>query len=90
MNAITCQTCGTEVVRGRAHIRSVSFGQVGWCDRCWSLRPASRVAASHVAAPRVPAPRRPLVTVPQHRRGGPDPFAAGVPALHGDRGGAGS
>lgn len=36
MNTITCQSCGTEVARGHAHIRSIRFEQVGWCRPCWT------------------------------------------------------
>lgn len=40
MNTITCEDCGTQVLRAHAHIRSICFVQLGWCQRCWAVRTA--------------------------------------------------
>jgi len=53
MNTINCQDCGAGVVRGRAHLRSVRFVQVGWCRPCG-------VPSEDAARVNVPAPRRSL------------------------------
>jgi hypothetical protein len=38
MNTITCEDCGARVVRAHAHIRSICFVHVGWCQQCWTIR----------------------------------------------------
>lgn len=40
----TCTTCGDPIPNGTAHIRSVSFEQVAYCDFCHLIRQAEAFA----------------------------------------------
>lgn len=37
MGTCTCVNCQGLVLRTEAHIRSVAFRQVAYCDPCWNL-----------------------------------------------------
>lgn len=45
-----CAECGESIPNGQAHIRSISFEQVAWCDLCWKIREGNALISTWAAA----------------------------------------